>query len=171
MARGIGGDDGPSLWMFIAVILVWGKIQGWFGEAKDKLNENWVNPFQPETNKQVQAKEKAVKNVTYRASQFQHGRKLDYYQQIADSQREEFAATFNIDEDKLLDQLKDLNKDELIAVYKCFGVQDATFLGVATATGTIFDFYNHLLTDTRLGGNDLTAMRNIWKKTGLWANL
>jgi hypothetical protein len=168
VARGIGGEDGPSLWMFICVILVWGAVKKWFSDASDKLDQNYANPFQQETTKQIQAKEKAVKNTTYKASNLRH--KLDYYQQVADAQREEFTATFNIDEDKLISMLKDFNKDELLAVYKCFGVQDATILGIATATGNIFDFYNHLLTDSTLGGNDLSAMRAIWKKTGLWAN-
>ena len=123
MARGLGGDDGPTLWMFIACILIWGKVKGWFDEASDKLSGNLANPFQPETTAQIKAKEKHVKTVTYRASHFPPGRKLDYYQQLAEAQFDEMQSAVNIDEDKLINMLKPLNADELKAVYKCFGVR------------------------------------------------
>lgn len=169
-SRGIGGDDGPTVWMFIACILVWGKVKGWFDAAGSELDKNHVNPFQPETNAEVRNKEKLVKEITYRSSNLKH--KLTYYQQIADSQYQELMSTFNIDEDKLINMLKPLNVDELKAVAKCFGVRDSASvksLGFATGTGTIFEYYNELLSDSTFGGDDLSQMRKIWSKTGLWA--
>jgi hypothetical protein len=171
-SRGIGGDDGPTLWMFIACILIWGKIQGWFNAASDKLSGNLANPLQPETTAQIKAKEAQVKKITYRSSNLTQ--KLDHYQQIADAQYKELESYLNVDEDRLIAMLKPLNKDELIAVYKCFGVRDSTSTTgglLATGTGNIFDFYNEILTDSTFGGQDLTDMRKIWLKTGLWATV
>jgi hypothetical protein len=167
MARGIGGDDGPSLWMFLACILIWGKIQGWFNAASDKLSGNLANPFQSETTEDIKKKEKQVSGVSYKVSNLPN--KLAHYQQIAQAQWDEMHSIGNIDEDKLISTLKPLNKDELIAVFKAFGVKENTVLGVASMTGTIFDFYQKYLTDSTFGGNDLTDMWNVWKKTGLWA--
>ncbi|RYE91507.1 MAG: hypothetical protein EOO37_00060 [Cytophagaceae bacterium] len=172
MARGIGGDDGPTLWMFVACILIWGKVKGWFDSGLSELDKNHANPFQPETNAEIRNKEKVVKEIAYRPSKFQNGHKLSYYQQLADSQFKELMSTFNIDEDKLINMLKPLNVDELKAVAKCFGVRDSASiksLGFATGTGTIFEYYDELLSDSTLGGNDLTQMRKIWQPTGLWS--
>lgn len=171
MARGIGGDDGPTLWMFIACILIWGKVKGWFDSGMTELDKNHVNPFQPETNAEVRTKEKFVKEITYRSSKLTH--KPTYYQQLADAQYKELMSTFNIDETKLINMLKGLNVDELKAVAKAFGARDSVSmksLGFATGTGTIFEYYEELLTDSTLGGDDLTQMRKIWQPTGLWAN-
>lgn len=170
MARGIGGDDGPTLWMFIACILIWGKIQGWFGSVSSSLSGNLANPFQPETTADIKRKEKQVTSITYRSSKLT--KPVAYYQDVASAQYNELCSTWNIDEDKLLDMLKGFNVDELKAVAKNFGVKDANVLGlVAGWTGNIFDWYDHLLKDTAIGGNDLTAMRAIWKPTGLWSAL
>lgn len=170
MARGIGGDDGPTLWMFIACILIWGKVKGWFDSGLSELDKNHANIFQPETTAEIQNKEKIVKEISYRSSALKH--KLSFYQQIADAQHKELMSTFNIDEDKLIAMLKPLNVDELKAVAKSFGVRDSASiksLGFATGTGTIFEYYDELLSDSTLGGDDLTQMRKIWQPTGLWA--
>lgn len=154
--------------MFVACILIYQMVKGWWNKAEDKLNGNLANPFQTETTEQIRKKEAAVKATTYRSSNLRH-KNIDYYQQLADSQFEEMTSSYNIDEDKLIAQLKPLNTDELRAVYKCFGVKDANVLGtVAAWTQDIFGWYNHLLSDTVLGGKDLTAMRAVWAKTGLW---
>lgn len=168
MARGLGGDDGPTVWMFIACILVWGKIQGWFNSVSDSVSGNLANPIQTETTAQIKAKEKGVKEIAYRSSQFQNGHKLAFYQNIADRQYSEMENWLNVDEDVLLDSLRGLNTDELKAVAKCFGVRDNAVLGVAQSTGTLFDFYDKILSDSTFGGNDLSNMKKIWAKTGLW---
>ena len=165
MARGIGGDDGPTLWMFVACILIWGKIQGWFGSLSDSVSGNLANPIQNETTAQIRAKEKAVKAVTYRSSALK-GHPLSFYQQIADAQYDELLSWFNVDEDKLINMLKGLNKDELKAVYKCFGARDNKVLGVAQSTLTLMEFYSAIFEDG-WAGNDLTNMRKIWAGTGL----
>lgn len=167
MARGIGGDDGPTLWMFVACILIWGKVQGWFSAAGDALGGNLANPLQDETTDQIRAKEKRVKDVKYKPTNLP--KVLGFYEQIADDQYSEMLNWFNVDEDKLINQVKSLNKDELTAVYKSFGVRDNKVLGVAQSTMNLLEFYQKLLTDSTFGGDDLTTMRKIWAKTGLWA--
>ena len=55
MARGIGGDDGPTLWMAVAVIVCWGAFKSWFAEAKGDVKDqlgigkNTAGPFQDQT--------------------------------------------------------------------------------------------------------------------------
>lgn len=165
MARGLGGEDGPSLWMFVAVVLVWGKIQGWFGEVKADLSGNLANPLQDETTDQIRAKEKRVAATQVRLSTLP--KSATYYQDLADDLYSEMQSWFNVDEEKLLDICKPLTKDELLAVYKAFGVKDNKVLGVAQSTGTLIDFFKKCLSDG-LTGNDKTNMKAIWKKTGLW---
>lgn len=172
MARGIGGDDGPTLWMFIACILIWGKVKGWFDSASDKLSGNLANPFQPETTADIKRKEAQVSGVFFRSSKFPPGRTLSFYQDVAAEQFKELTSSFNIDEDRLITMLKGFNVDELKAVYKSFGVKDATVLGVVAGwTADLFGWYEHLLTDSTFGGNDLTTMRKIWQPTGLWVSI
>lgn len=169
MARGLGGDDGPSVWMFLACILIWGKVQGWFNSVKEDLSGNLANPFQAETTADIRKMEKKIKNTPFSSSALRKPR--THYEEIADAQHKEMTSSFNIDEDRLYQMLELLNVDELKAVYVSFGARDSTALGITAWTGDIFKWYQHLLTDSTFGGNDLSDMRALWKKTGLWHSL
>lgn len=174
MARGLGGDDGPSVWMFAACILIWMKVKGWFDSGAAEFDKNHANIFQAETTAEIQRKTSAAKAVAFRSSRFPPGRKLSYYSKLADDQYKELSSNLNIDEDKLINALRVLNADELKAVFVSFGVRDLSnlnSLGLAMTTGNIFDFYDRLLSDSWAGGNDYSNMKSIWAKTGLWGTL
>lgn len=159
--------------MFVACILIFQMLKKWWDAASDKIegavNTNYGGPLQGETTEDIKKKENLIKQVSYRSSQFPKGRKLSYYQHIADTQWKELEAFVNTDEDKLIAQVASLNTDELKAVYKCFGLKERTFAKLTVKSGDLFDFYEDVLSDGILAGDDLSRMRKVWAKTGLWA--
>jgi hypothetical protein len=167
MARGLGGDDGPSLFMFIAVILIWGSIKDWFSRASDKVEDtlggNLPNPLQAETKKQIQDKEKRVAATQNKVRYSTLPHPVSYYQQIADDFFEEMGSWFNVDKTRMLARCKMLSADELKAVYVAFDVRDNNLLGVAQSTGTLLDWFGKLYS-----GDQKAEMKKVWAKTGLW---
>jgi hypothetical protein len=177
MARGLGGDDGPSLWMFVACVLVWGKVAGWFNRTSDKvsstleLGKNSGGVFQSETTEEIGFYETQVKGWTTAWSTLPQKRK--YYQAIAmkifTHVKDNFGYLSNIDEDYLINLCKPLTANELKAVAICFGVKDINNgVGLTSWTGHIIHLWETILEDSVVGGNDLTNMKKIWGKTGLW---
>ena len=169
MARGIGGDDGPSLFMMAACVLIWYKLSDMFKAGKDavedELNTNHAGVFQQETSSDIKRMEKTVSGIAYRSSKLTKPKAN--YTSIADALWVELKAKFNTDEGKMFDLLTPLNADELKCVAKEFGVRETNFLGFTTATVTLFNAFDQVLTDG-LFSKDLTSMHSIWKKTGLW---
>lgn len=169
MARGIGGDDGPTLWMFVAVILIWTTVRKWFGEVSDKasevVNRNYANPIQKETTQEIAEMEKAVKNTFVPWSKL--GPKT-YFQRIAMSQRQNLDTGFNVDEDKLFKELEPLSADQLRAVYHCFGVKDRTNGLITLYTGDLFDWYEKELDSWGMKPTEMERMRAIWAKARIW---
>lgn len=170
MARGIGGDDGPSIWMFAACILIWYKLSDMWKAGKksvqDELNTNHASILQPETTAEISRLEKKVAAITYKPSQLTQPKV--YYTNVANTCWKELSANYNTDEEKLFDLLEPMNADELKCVAKEFGVKESTTLFVVTShTVDIFSAFDLVLTDG-LFGKDLTKMHSIWKKTGLW---
>jgi hypothetical protein len=170
MARGLGGDDGPSLWMFVAVVLVWGTIRSWFQAAKNNLDDvvstNYANPVQGETTKDIKVYESAVKRVAVPWSSLP--RQKDYYQRLAISHRQLMDTGGNMDEDALFAQVARLSANELKALYYCFGVADRSNGLMAIWTGDLFVWYEKGLDDWGIKPTELQRMRSIWAKTKLW---
>lgn len=171
MAKGIGGEDGPSLWMFIAVVLVWGKLSQLATKTKNdtakflELGKNSGGPFQPETTAEITVMTKFVARIPVTPSRLKH--KLPYYKAIADLVWEELKAQFFTNDTRMFEALEPLTVYELRAVAKEFGVRETTLFGMTTETVTIFTGFDKVLKNGMLG-NDLTRMHKIWAKTGLW---
>lgn len=171
MAKGIGGEDGPSLWMFIAVVLVWGKLSQLATKTKNdtakflELGKNSGGPFQPETTAEISVMTKFVARIPVTPSRLKH--KLPYYKAIADLVWEELKAQFFTNDTRMFEALEPLTLYELRAVAKEFGVRETTLFGMTTETVTIFTGFDKVLKNGMLG-NDLTRMHKIWAKTGLW---
>jgi hypothetical protein len=171
MARGIGGEDGPSLWTFLCCILVFFWLRSATAKATKKvedvleLGKNSGGPLQPETTAQISALEKSVDQIAVSVRKLKY--KMPHYQAIADDIWAELTSVFNIDEAKMFDELKPLDANELRAVAKCFGIKEPAVLGLTTRTLTIFKAFEWKLSDGMMG-NYLTQMRKIWAKSGLW---
>lgn len=172
MARGIGGDDGPSLWMAIAVLCVWASFKSWAKETthdvKDTLGigHNTAGPLQSQTTAEIEAAEKAVKSWTVSWSALPKPK--TYYQNIADKLWKEMLSQYNIDEQAMIDACKPLSKGELVAVAKCFGVKEATTIfGLTTWSGHIFQAFDVAL-EGMFKKNEMAQMKRIWSVTKLW---
>lgn len=172
MARGIGGDDGPSLFMFGACVLGFIWLRDSFTSAKEsvsstlELGKNSGGILQPETTEDISTLQKSVDAITVRWTKCPHGKA--YYLNIAAKCWTELSANYNTDEAKLFAMLSPLSADELRAVAKTFGVRETSVFGLLTlGSYTIFKAFDEALSDGMFG-NDLTKMRKIWAKTGLW---
>ena len=182
MARGILGDDGPSLFMFIAVILIWGTIQRWASNAGDKLGaakdsladkleigKNSASIWQEATTADIAKMESKVKAIAVPYSTLPHP--PSYYENIANAMWSEMRSTVNIDEWKLVDLCRDLSKYELMAVAKGFGVKEYSSwktAGLTTAwTGTLFDAMT-VAFDGYFKDTERAAMKGVWAKTKMW---
>ena len=182
MARGILGDDGPSLFMFIAVILIWGTIQRWvstagdnLGAAKDsiadklEIGRNSAGPFQRQTSADIAKMEDKVKRIAVPYSQLKH--EPAHYLRIADAMWKEMESFVNVDEWALIGMVRNLSTNELLAVAKQFGVKERANMLVGglmtTWTGTIFDAM-----DDAFSGYfkpvERKAMHAVWAKTKMW---
>jgi hypothetical protein len=173
MARGIGGDDGPSIWMAVAVICVWGYVKTQVNSAKKtvvaglELGQNSAGPLQEQTSADIAESESAVKSwhCTWSALP----KPKTYYQNIANKLWTEMRSSFNIDEAAMIAMCKPLTTNELMAVAICFGVKEATtpFFGLTTWTGHIFQAFDVAL-EGYFKSNDRAAMKKIWAPTKLW---
>lgn len=169
MARGIGGDDGPSVFMFAACVLIFFKLSDWAKAGKDavsaELDTNHASPFQSQTTSEIKKMEKYVAGITYRSSNLK--KPAATYVSIANQCWKELSADWYVSDRKLFDLLDPLNADELKAVAKAFGVKESTALGITSGTYTIFTAFDEVLEDGYVF-KDLAKMHLIWKKTGLW---
>lgn len=171
MAKGILGDDGPTLWTFIAVILMWGAFKTWFSETKNSVKDglgighNTAGPLQAETTADIERLENQVKSWHVQYSALRRPR--TYYQNIADQLEREMLSTVNIDEAKLIALCRPLNPNELVMVAVSYGVKETTLLGLTTSSVHIFGAF-----DAAFAGmfkkNDLAQMKKIWAPTKLW---
>lgn len=168
--------------MFIAVILIWGTIQRWVSTAGDKLGsakdtladkleigKNSASIWQEQTTAQIAKMEETVKAIPVPYSKLPHS--PAFYLQTADAMWREMTSQFNIDEWKIVEMVRVLTKDELLAVAKAFGVREVadwkTF-GFTTAwTGTIFDAMT-VAFDGYFKESERLAMHRIWAKTKMW---
>lgn len=166
MARGIGGEDGPSVWMFLTVILVWAWVKSTFTSAKNsvvdtlEIGKNSGGPFQSESTADIDRKNRFIDKIPVTHTRLPHS--SQHYRDIADMLQSELTATFNTDEPKMFAALTPLSLYELRAVAKAFGVRENS-VGFTYYTYTLFDIMTKVLS-----GSDLTRMRKIWAKTGLW---
>jgi len=174
MARGIGGDDGPSLWMFLACILIWGKIQGWFTSAKQSVNDvldtNYSNPVQNETTADIKLMKDAAARIAVSWSKLGNNARTKF-KALAMKHRQTMDTGGNMDEAALFAQVEHLSADQLRALAHCFGVQDRTNGVMSIWTGDIFYWYEKGLDDVQWYPSyqtELARMRKIWAKTGLW---
>lgn len=171
MSKGIGGEDGPSVWTFLCVILVWSWVKSSATSAKKsvvdtlEIGKNSAGPFQPETTKDIDKKLAFVDKIPVTATRLKHN--MAHYRAIADMCFDELTSWINVDEPRLFAALEHLTVYELRAVAKSFGVRETNIIGFTTSSFTIFDLMGHTLKDGRFG-NDLAKMHKIWSKTGLW---
>lgn len=172
MAGGIGGDDGPSLWMAVAVIVCWGAFKSWASEAKKDVSDtlgigkNTAGPFQDQTSSEIEQIEATVKSWPVTWSALPHPK--SYYDSIAAKMWREMTSPVNIDEEQLIAWVKPLSKVELVAVAKCFGVKEATtFFGFTAWTGHIFQAMD-VAFDGMFKKNELAQMKKIWSVTKMW---
>lgn len=172
MARGIGGEDGPSLWMFVAVILVWGSIKSWMTETKDTvkdtlgLGQNSGGPFQNQTSEQIKTMDSEVKGWFVQWSALPKPK--SHYQTIANALFAEMCSNVNIDEAKIIATCKPLNRNELVAVAKSFGVRDRNYIfGFTAWTGNIFQLFD-IAFDGYYKKEELAELKRIWAPTKLW---
>lgn len=173
MARGVGGDDGPSVWMIVAVICVWGVVKAQLKSAKDtvvsglELGQNSAGPLQSQTSQDIKNSEDTVKSwhVTWSALP----KPKTFYDNLANRLWQEMNSRFNIDESAMIAWCQPLTKVELMAVAKSFGVKEATtpFFGLTTWTGHIFQAFDVAL-DGMFKTKELAAMKKIWAPTKLW---
>lgn len=172
MARGIGGDDGPSIFMFGACVLgfIWVrdnlKSAGDSVSKKLELGQNSGGILQDETTRDIARMEKSAATIPVRWTNCKRPRA--FYQSVADDIWTECKANYYVDTDKMFELVEPLNADELKAVAKYFGVRETTFLGVLTlGSYDIVKAMKAALSDGFLAQNE-TRMRQIWSKTGLW---
>lgn len=172
MAKGIGGEDGPSLWTFLCVILVW----KWFTSEASKLEKkvegvfhvgvNDAGPLQKQTTAQISNMKRKVDLIPVVVGKLRQP--PHYYTEVADSIWDQMNATFFTNKDEIFRLLEPLNVNELNAVAKGFGVRETTVFGLLTlSTYTIFTAMDGTFSDGVVV-KDLTRMRKIWAKTGLW---
>ena len=166
----MGGDDGPSVFMFFSCVLIFMWLRNTANKVGDtvsetlELGQNSGGPLQAETTTEISQMEKQVKSITYRLSALRHPKA--YFTNIANKIWTELGA-MNTSESDIISWLKPMNTDELKCVAKEFGVRERTTFGLTTVSCTIFKAFDDNFTDGILG-NDLTAMHKIWAKTGLW---
>lgn len=171
MARGIGGEDGPTLWMFVAVVLVWGTVSKWLSSAKNtvveglEIGKNSAGPLQAETTAEIRTMEDQV--ASWHCAWSELKKPKTFYQNIADKLWKEIASQFNIDEAAMIAACRGLSKNELMAVAKCFGVREAAVFGLTTWTGHIFKAFDVAL-EGMFKKNELAEMHRIWAVTKLW---
>lgn len=171
MARGIGGEDGPSLWMFIAVLAVWATVRSALTSAKNSvvdglgIGQNTAGPLQAETSSEIQTMEDEVKSWPVSWSSLP--RPKTYYSNIASKLWNEVKASVNIDEALMVDLCRPLTKNELFAVAKLFGVRESSSLGFTTWSGHIFKAFDLALAGM-FKSSEMAEMKRIWSVTRLW---
>lgn len=171
MAKGILGDDGPSLWMFIAVVLMWGAFKTWFSETKKGVKDtfgighNTAGPLQSQSTADIERLENQVKSWHVQWSALTKPK--TYYDNIADQLEREMLSPVNIDEEKLIALCRGLNKNELMAVAVCYGVKETTFVGLTTSTVHIFGAFDFALSGM-FKKAEMAEMKRIWAPTRLW---
>ena len=167
MARGILGDDGPTIWMLIACILFWGKITDWWGSATNKLDDvvkTTSGVFQSETSDDLSLMQKQVNGWSVPWSTLP--KKRIHYEEVAATLWTEMKKTF-VDEAKIIAICTGLTAGELKAVAKSFGVKKEKTFGLTVWEGHIFAAFAQVCEDNIIS-DDLTQLRNIWKKSGIW---
>lgn len=171
MAKGIGGEDGPSIWTFLCVILVW----KWFQSETAKLEkgvkgifhvgENTSGPLQKQTSSEIAKLENEIKRIPVTASRLKFP--LVHYTSLAEMIWTEVNSwTPNVA--RIFEELEPLSVYELRAVAHEFGTRETSVFGLLTLkTYTIFTAFDSILRDATFD-KGLTRMHNIWHKTGLW---
>jgi len=167
MAKGILGDDGPTIWMLIACILFWGKITDWWGSATNKVDDvikTTSGVFQSQTSDDLSLMQKQVAAWTVPWSTLP--KKKIQYTEIASKLWTEMKA-FSVDEAKIIATCTALSAGELRAVAKEFGVKKERTFGMTVWEGHIFAAFAEVCEDNIIS-DDLTQLRTIWKKSGIW---
>lgn len=178
-SRGIQGDTMTMLAFGAAAVLLWNKVSSAADRAATKvggvleIGKNSGGIFQKESTDEINQYEAEVKTWHYNPQGFPKGRTIAYYRTIANKiyveVKNNLGYTSNIDEDYLINLCKPLNANELRALAVCFGVKDFNnAFGMTSFTGHLFHLFDELLTDSPLGGQDLSKMKTIWAKTGIW---
>lgn len=177
-ARGFSGDTMSTLLMIGAGVLVWNRLSSTAEKGANKLadvleiGKNSAGIFQAETTAEISVYEAEVKGwyCDWKALGAAGKNKTRAIaNKIAAEARDGADLITNLDEDLILDLLRPLSANELRAVAIQFGVLDINHAWGSTAwTGHIFHFFDTTFTDSFIGGNDMTEMRKIWAKTGLW---
>lgn len=171
MAKGILGDDGPTLWTFIAVILMWGAFKTWFSETKNSvtstlgIGKNTAGPLQSQSSSDIELAENTVKGWYVGWASLKLPK--TYYQNLADKLWVEMNSGINIDEALLISMCQPLSKNELMAVAKCFGVKEASMMGLTTWSGHIFQAFD-IAFEGMFKKAELAQMKKIWAVTKLW---
>jgi hypothetical protein len=174
MARGFQGDTLSTVLMIGAGVLVWQKMSKTVDKVGERLGVgvNSAGVFQSETTDEINAYQKEVDAWSCNwAALGPNGKSKakTLANKIFVALRDGFGALENVDEDKLFALLRPLSANELRAVAISFGVPDKNnLLGLTLFTGHIFRWFEEVLHDNYLQGHDLTEMRKIWAKTGLW---
>lgn len=171
MARGIGGDDGPSLWMFAACILIYGKLASWGKSAKDELKHvsdeisTTANPIQAQTSDQLAMYKREVDSWAVNWTGLP--KPQSHYQNMASKLWAELRKEPNVDEDKIIAMCKPYSAPELKAIAKSFGVKKERTFGLTVWEGHIFAAFDEVFEDG-LFSTERTDLYLVWSKTGLW---
>lgn len=172
MARGIGGEDGPSVWMFVAVVVVWGAVRQWFTETKksvvDKfeIGQNSGGPMQDQSSAEIQTMQSEVDSwhVAYSALP----KPKTYYHTIVNVLKAEMSSNINIDEARIISLCRPLSRNELMAVAKIFGVWDRNYIfGLTAWTGNIFQAFD-IAFKGMYKDDEMAQLKKIWAVTKLW---
>jgi hypothetical protein len=171
VAKGILGDDGPSVWTFIAVVLMWGAFKTWFSETSNTvkstlgIGRNTAGPMQAQTSADIERSENVVKSIPVSWSRLP--KSPAYYQSIADKLWKEMNSSINIDEYGLISTCRPLSTIELLAVAKSFGVKENSHLGLTVWSGNIFQAMD-IAFDGMFKKAELAQMKKIWAPTKMW---
>lgn len=173
-ARGFQGDTLTTVFMLAAGVLVWNKLSNTVDKVGKNLEfgQNSGGIFQNETTEEINVYESEVKNWSANWATLGAAGKTkctNIANKLYVEVKNNFGYSSNIDEDYMINLCKPLNANELRAVAILFGVKDINnFAGLTSWSGHIFHLFDTVLTDTMFGGNDLTNMKTVWAKSGLW---
>jgi hypothetical protein len=173
MARAGDSDLLHTGLLIVGGMFLWNKLSGVADKVGKRLEigENSGGVLQSETTEQIDVYEAEVK--TWHCDWAALGNRKTACKAIANKiythVKDHAGYTSNIDEDYLIGLCKPLSSNELRAVAILFGVKDLNnFFGFTVWTGHIFHLFDSILTDSYVGGNDMSKMKEIWSKTGLW---
>ncbi len=154
--------------------MLWQKLSSAADVVGKKLGvgENTAGIFQKETSEEINVYEHEVKTWHCNWAALGAGGKTKatgIANKIYTHVKNNFGYTSNIDEDYLIGLCKPLSANMLAAVAIQFGVKDINNgVGMTSFTGHIFHLFDTILEDNLIGGKDLTSMKQVWSKTGLW---